>query len=312
MTGEAAPSGTGGGAKHIALGINSPTFPINSFLNITTCQDINIKIEKIPGLIREKTIEFSCNPSRRHGEWRISRQHSDRYPLWTTDYSFPRDINEYNEQDPPIIFIIRISKMYHARFCMYSDLDTLLPSLKIVVDNSRKNSGIERFRREMGEIFKIYIPPPEHLRRIPEPSVEQPLPPEELPAPPQRTSSVISRYIRESRYGKELKELYEYRCCFCEKIIERPFDNPYVESCHIQSLNEDGPDVKENILILCPNHHIEVDYGTITINPKNLMLIHIDEKNELHGKKIKLRHKVNSEYLEFHFNKWSARALMGY
>lgn len=316
ISGAAAPSGGGGGAKHIALGVDSSDFPIMDFLNVSSCQDIDIPIEPIPGLIERKNITLSSRLERRGGEWRIARQHLDRYPLWTPKYGFPRDANDYDDPNPPIIFIIKISDEYHARFCMLSELNNISPSLKNIIESSIKNSGIEDFDQDMGDIFGIRIPPPYDESRISPPrapsQASQTLALPTQVSPPQTTSSTVTRYIRDSRYGEELKEIYEYKCCFCENLIERPHDTPYVESCHIKPLNDGGFDVKENLLILCPNHHIEFDYGSISIDPSNLTLKHINRQNELNGKEIELRHQVNIEYLEYHFTKWRGHRLMGY
>ncbi len=316
ISGSAAPGGGGGGAKHIALGVDSPDFPINDFLNVTRSQDVIIKIEPIPGLIEQKNITFSSQVDRRGGEWRIARQHLDRYPLWKQQYGFPDDAGQYNDDNPPLIFIIKISNDYHARFCMLSELEIISPWLKNIINSSIKNSGIEDYNQGMGDIFRIRVPPPSDESRILhpitpiQPSQSQTTPAQE--SQPQTTTSLVTRYIRDSKFGKELKELYDYKCCFCEMLLERPHDTPYVESCHIKPRNEGGPDIKENILILCPNHHIEFDYGSISMDPSDLTLRHINIRNMLDGVQITLKHYVDRNYLEYHFTLWSKGKLMGY
>ena len=316
ISGAAAPGGGGGGAKHIALGVNKPNFAIKDFLNVNVCQDITITIEPIPGLIEQQNIIVSSQESRRGGEWRIARQHRDRYPLWEPQYGFPNDSTQYDHTNPPIIFIIKISNEYHARFCMLSELDNLSSLLKNIIETSKNNSGIEDFEQNMGGIFQIGVAPSSDESRIFHPAIPE-QPSQSQPSPyqssrPQTTTSNVTRYIRDSKYGKELKELYDYSCCFCGMLIERPHDIPYVESCHIKPLNEGGPDVKENILILCPNHHIEFDYGSISLNPNDLTLKHINQENVLNGRQIDLRHNVDDICLNYHLSKWSNRKLMGY
>jgi len=318
MTGEAAPARTGGGAKHIALGRNSDQFPIHEFLRVNGCGNTAITIEPIPGLVEERQMEFACQPERRKGEWRIARQHHERYPLWTVDYGFPESVDSYDQDDPPVIFILRISNEYHARFCMLSSLAGVSTILDAAVRDSGKNSGIEEFQPEMGALFSQSISPPEEDKRIamgieltPEGKKTQQEEPE-WPGPPSTTSSVVTRYIRDSKYGRELKGLYEYKCMFCEVMIRRPHDTPYVETCHIKPLNQKGPDAKNNLLILCPNHHVELDFGTVTIDPNTMTLLHIDSTNPLNGKRIQMRHMVDKSCLEFHFGHWKKKKLMGY
>ena len=161
----------------------------------------------------------------------------------------------------------------------------------------------------MGGLLGHLIPPPGIDKRIAQPAATSST---TIPTPPLTTSSVVTRYIRDTAIGNELKSFYEYKCSFCNTIISRPFDNPYVEACHIKPLNEDGPDIKENIIVLCPNHHVELDFGAITIDPISMTISHIDKTNPLDGKKVQLKHQIVDEYLEFHYQCWKNKKLMGY
>ena len=47
-------------------------------------------------------------------------------------------------------------------------------------------------------------------------------------------------------------------------------DRLYAEVHHIMPRNKhNGPDVRENMLVLCPNHHVEFDFGVLCIDPKS-------------------------------------------
>ena len=64
-----------------------------------------------------------------------------------------------------------------------------------------------------------------------------------------------------------------------------------------------GPDVKENVIILCPWHHAEFDYGSIAIDPQSRTVNHIDPDNEFHGNNLNYeRSDLNPEFLEFHMS----------
>jgi predicted restriction endonuclease len=39
----------------------------------------------------------------------------------------------------------------------------------------------------------------------------------------------------------------------------------YIEVAHIQPLSEEGRSILGNLLVLCPNHHKEFDYGDLKI-----------------------------------------------
>jgi putative restriction endonuclease len=88
-----------------------------------------------------------------------------------------------------------------------------------------------------------------------------------------RIATTEVRVIRESKLAHQIKALYDYRCQVCHQRVDTPA-GPYAEAAHIQPLGRphDGPDVLENLLCLCPNHHVQLDYGTFGILD-NLALI---------------------------------------
>jgi len=121
----------------------------------------------------------------------------------------------------------------------------------------------------------------------------------------------ISKLIRNAGIVIQLKEKYNYKCQICGKsipIYKNDEINFYVEAHHIKQYNRihEGPDETQNLIILCPNHHKEFDYGSITIDPKDtLTIIHKNENNPFHGKKIEKKHEIKEEYLKYNFNHFS-------
>jgi len=325
MTGEAAPSGTGGGAKHIVLGTNGPDFNIYEFLGVNRCEDIVKTIEEIPGRVPRFDLTFSCLSDRRGGEWRLARQHLERYPLWKPKYDFPSGMEDYSESNPPIIFIFKIAGKYHARFCMYSDLEGLSQDLKTIIDRcnrGRKNSGVIDYNDDFWELLSFNIPPPREENEVP-PTREfvagnqETIPPLRpgTGVPPERRSLgyIPQRFVRDTKNVKTMKKMYEYRCCLCGTILRRPHKKPYVEGCHIQSLEDGGFDTPDNVLILCPNHHKELDHGALSIDPTTMQIKHLDETNQLHNQPLRLKpgHSIRRDYLEYHFQKFRKKELMG-
>lgn len=55
--------------------------------------------------------------------------------------------------------------------------------------------------------------------------------------------------------GKNLKELYEYRCQICGKRVGEIYDSNVVEAHHIDSFIKSLNNNMNNIMIVCPNHH---------------------------------------------------------
>lgn len=99
----------------------------------------------------------------------------------------------------------------------------------------------------------------------------------------------VSRIKRERSVVEELKELYRHRCQICGKGARTPLKELglYVEGHHIKPLGSphNGPDIKENILIVCPTHHVEMQYGGIALVRTELAFNW---------------HKLHEDFIEYH------------
>ena len=108
---------------------------------------------------------------------------------------------------------------------------------------------------------------------------------------------------RNQKIVKELKELYKNKCQICEQTIEIG-KFKYSEVHHIQPLGgeHNGIDSKNNMLVLCPNHHKMFDLGILAIDPIDCRtLIHINSNNNLDNKKIKFKHLVSSVCIRYDY-----------
>ncbi len=124
-------------------------------------------------------------------------------------------------------------------------------------------------------------------------------------------SVTITRKIRDTKMIKNLKDLHLNRCQICGLELYKDLDNKYSEGHHLYPLGENGPDTSDNILILCPNHHVEFDYGAIAINPDTFLIEHINSSNPYHTKEpfsLNKLHRINQDYLKYHYNKFKKRA----
>ena len=112
---------------------------------------------------------------------------------------------------------------------------------------------------------------------------------------PKRVVSTVQRVIRDSKLGRQLKKLYDYKCQVCQLQIntEAGF---YAEAAHIKPVGapHNGPDLLENLLCLCPNHHLMFDKGVFCLDNR-LNLIGIDGRLHLNPK-----HDVSKEFLNYH------------
>lgn len=112
---------------------------------------------------------------------------------------------------------------------------------------------------------------------------------------PGRTNVTVSRVIRNTQIGNEIKSIYGHYCQICSTKLVTP-SGPYAECCHIRPLGKphSGPDTLDNVLCLCPNCHVLFDSHAI----------HIDDNFTIleTGKKliIKNNHRININNLRYH------------
>jgi putative restriction endonuclease len=110
-----------------------------------------------------------------------------------------------------------------------------------------------------------------------------------------RVELTTSRVVRDTRIGRRVKELYDYRCQICGARIETP-DGTYAEACHIRPIGSPhhGPDRLENVLCLCPNHHVLFDYHAIHISDDFVVVETGERVTVVEG------HEVGRDFLAYH------------
>jgi hypothetical protein len=100
-------------------------------------------------------------------------------------------------------------------------------------------------------------------------------------ASPDRTPTTVHRIVRDVGIVGELKKLYGYRCQMCGTRLELS-SGFYCEAHHLKPLGapHDGPDAEANIILVCPNHHVLLDYGAMKIDIGTLHVNHHLASNE--------------------------------
>jgi hypothetical protein len=112
----------------------------------------------------------------------------------------------------------------------------------------------------------------------------------DLEAPPAgRVKTTISRIIRDTQLANRVKVLHDYECQICGETMVLHDGSRYAEGHHIRPLGSphDGPDVVENIICLCPNHHAACDLGAI-------LLVDLRTRRE---------HHIGQQYIDYHNQK---------
>jgi putative restriction endonuclease len=113
-------------------------------------------------------------------------------------------------------------------------------------------------------------------------------------ATPERRQTTVLRLVRDTAQARRIKELYDYRCQMCGTRLEG-LAGPYAEAAHIRPLGapHHGPDTPDNILCLCPNHHVLLDHGGVGIG-EDLSLIGADGRLTVHS-----QHQINEAHLRY-------------
>jgi hypothetical protein len=120
-------------------------------------------------------------------------------------------------------------------------------------------------------------------------------PPTDLVEPPERAKTLVYRVIRDTAMSQEVKQLCGWECQICGHAITMPDGTRYAEAHHIQPLGgeHNGPDIRENIICVCPNHHVELDYGIREIRVEDLLSVPA--------------HEIAKRYIDYHNEKIFAR-----
>ncbi len=110
-----------------------------------------------------------------------------------------------------------------------------------------------------------------------------------------RSEVTTLRIVRDTELARKVKQKYNYECQFCGIIIEVNGVR-YAEAAHIRPLGNphNGEDTPENIICLCPNHHVMFDKGIIAID-KNLNVIGIEST------KLTAKHDLDINNLSYHY-----------
>jgi putative restriction endonuclease len=121
--------------------------------------------------------------------------------------------------------------------------------------------------------------------------------------PADRRTVVSEQLVRDSAVVTSVKRLHDFHCQVCGLRLETPA-GAYAQGAHIRPLGSphEGPDVPENVVCLCPNHHILFDAGAfsvrddLTLIPRpGLNLPSLGEQlHQVAG------HRIGTDYLRHH------------
>ena len=98
----------------------------------------------------------------------------------------------------------------------------------------------------------------------------------------------VKKYKRNNKTIALIKLLRNFECQICNKYILKKDGSKYIEAAHINPKHKKGKEVEENIILLCPNHHKEFDYGSLNIieHTKEIIVFELNDKNHTINLKI--------------------------
>lgn len=97
-------------------------------------------------------------------------------------------------------------------------------------------------------------------------------------------------FKRDNKTIAHLKSLRDFKCQICNTQIKKKNGELYIEAAHIRAKHKKGRETPDNLIILCPNHHKEFDYGDTIILKKSKEYIEF----LMNGSKYKINLKIKN------------------
>lgn len=128
---------------------------------------------------------------------------------------------------------------------------------------------------------------------------------DEATNPTERSDFTGSRIVRDIRLVRKVKSLHADHCQACGLQLATRFGT-YSQGAHIRGLGHPhhGPDELPNLLVLCPNHHVQFDALAIYIDTHGIVRLTADDSSIGELRRHPAHH-ISEAHLRYH------RALCG-
>lgn len=258
MSGSAAVSDSGGGARHIAIGVSKAGNDVDSFLPPGHGERVKVPTQMGPAW-PASALTFATQAERRGGEWRISDQKNNRHPAWTEAAGFPASFDAANR---PVILVIKADEGYHVAWLDEPTLDSLAPALQGIEKGVAacppkllgrlgldRKSALQEFVASEGDV----TPPP--------------FDPADQDDARRRTLAEIVRRQGQRAFRKELMANYGGACAITGCSVSW-----VLEAAHISPYRGPATNRADNGLLLRADLHTLFDLGLLTIEPSTLLV----------------------------------------
>lgn len=245
---------------HVALGVQTDSFPVGQFLGGGTKRRVTVDALGSSG--EQAVLQFASNPARRGGEWLIRDQYTHRHPAWSTAAGFPK---KYLPHDPPYLFLARVNGKFYARFAVGSRIRAVGGEVTNVLSRPK---GIHEVSQELLALLSI-----ENARTIlaefqsDEAAPSEPFNPNDVADGRQKIISAIFRRLGQQAFRRRLFSAYVGQCA-----ISRCTTKWVLEAAHITPYRGLRTNAVDNGLLLRADIHTLFDLGLISINPQRLQV----------------------------------------
>jgi predicted restriction endonuclease len=86
------------------------------------------------------------------------------------------------------------------------------------------------------------------------------------PLESEKREVIVEMIDRDHRIIEDVKRIYDNRCQICGFTFKEKNGEFYSEGHHLIPLSEGGTQERDNIVILCPNHHRMIHYADVEID----------------------------------------------
>jgi predicted restriction endonuclease len=125
---------------------------------------------------------------------------------------------------------------------------------------------------------------------------------------PDQSETVVRRAVRDTKVTRWVKQRHKNACQICGKVVDIG-GAAYSEGAHVRPLGKThgGPDRSDNVLCLCPECHVLLDYGAVFITPG------MEVFDRRHGAVVAplrthLDHELDPAHLTYHREKIAGQA----
>ncbi len=108
------------------------------------------------------------------------------------------------------------------------------------------------------------------------------------PTDPEEVTVSNKSFKRDNRTIAQIKVLRDFKCQICSTTIKKKDGTFYIEAAHIEPKHKKGRETPDNILLFCPNHHKEFDFGDRRILNHDKEIIHFTLNGQEHKISLKL------------------------